>query len=124
MPNPRREPGDSFNPFRGDEHTPSCGFYPPDVVGMQRSLTDGQKRLYERLVRFAGRNGHCYPSQEKLAELLGKSSRQIRRDLEELEAARLIEHRNRNGRRSNTYVFLWHQMFDEKKAAHPQSARC
>jgi len=44
--NPRAE----FNPWRG-----ACGFYPPDVVGRQKTLTDGQKRLYERLVRFAGR---------------------------------------------------------------------
>jgi hypothetical protein len=113
--------GEPFNPWRGDERTPGCGFYPPEVVNMQRSLTDGPKRVYERLVRFAGRDGHCYPSQEKLAEVLGKSSRQIRRDLETLEAAKLIEHRNRDGRRSNTYVFLWHQMFDEKKAAHPKA---
>jgi hypothetical protein len=28
-------------------------FISPDVVGRDRSLTDGQKRLYERLVRYA-----------------------------------------------------------------------
>ena len=103
--------GDAFNPWRGDEKTPGCGFNPADVVGLQRSLTDGQKRLYERLVRFAGRDGNCYPSQETLAELLGKSERQIRRDLKALEEGRLISHRYRDERRSNTYVFLWHEMF-------------
>ena len=104
--------GDIFNPWRGDEQTPGCGFNPADVVGMQRHLTDGQKRLYERLVRFAGRNGDCFPSQQTLAELLGKSDRQVRSDLNALESARLIARRSRDGRRSNTYVFLWHEMFE------------
>jgi hypothetical protein len=33
------KPGAEFNPWRG-----ACGFYPPDVVGRQKTLTDGQKR--------------------------------------------------------------------------------
>ncbi len=105
--------GQPFNPWRGDERTPGCGFYAADVIARQRTLTDGQKRLYERLVRYAGRDGHCYPSQRQLADDLGKCERQIRSDLQKLEEARLIGHRSRDGRRSNTYVFLWHEMFDE-----------
>jgi hypothetical protein len=93
--------GESFNPWRE-----SCGFYPPDVIGRARWLTDGQKRLYERLVRFAGRDGHCFPSQLVLARELGKTDRQIRKDIRKLEDLKLIGHQFRNGRRSNTYAFL------------------
>jgi hypothetical protein len=103
------EPGETFNPWRE-----ACGFYVPDVIGRLRSLTDGQKRLYERLVRYAGRDGHCYPSQQRLAEDLGKSDRQIRRDLEKLEELRFIGHSFREGRRSNTYVFLWHEAIENQ----------
>lgn len=105
------KPGEEFNPSRD-----SCGFFPQDIVGRQRWLTDGQKRVYERLVRFNGRNGNCFPSQETLSFELGKSDRQIRRDVEELEKAHLIAHR-RNGRRSNRYVFLWHEIFDADRTS-------
>jgi hypothetical protein len=110
------KPGESFNPWRGDEKTPGCGFYPPEVVGRQRTLGDGPKRVYERLIRYAGRNGQCFPSQPTLAAELGKCERQIRSDLRTLEQARLIEHCDR-GRCSNSYVFLWHEMFDDHLGA-------
>src|SRR5579872_6469604 len=131
MSEPRPRVGEPFNPFRG-----ICGFYPPDTVGAQRArrrtiggkrtistnrkntdLTDGQKRLYERLVRFAGRDGRCFPSQERLAECLGKSERQIRYDLEALQRFGLIRSRKRDGKRFNTYEFLWHEIFDRQSIA-------
>ena len=83
-------------------------------------VTDGQKRLYERLVRFAGTNGRCFPSQTTLARELGKSERQVRKDLVKLEQYRLIRHLWREGRRSNTYEFLWHQIFDERNRSAAQ----
>jgi hypothetical protein len=109
-----RQIGQPFNPSR---HV--CGFYPPDTVGKlpgfeqgRRQLTDGQKRLYERLVRFAGLNGACFPSHQRLAAELGKTDRQIRNDLKRLESFRLIAHVRGAGRRSNTYQFLWHAVFE------------
>jgi hypothetical protein len=99
--------GESFNPSR---HV--CGFYPPDVVGRQRVLNSSAKRLYERLVRFAGRDGLCFPSQATLGTELGESDRQVRKSLRKLENLGLIRHEFRNGRRSNTYIFLWHEIFE------------
>ncbi len=97
-----------------------CGFYPPDLVGRLDSLTDGQKRLYERLVRYAGQDGLCYPKQEKLARELGKSERQVRYDLKKLCALNFISVRLRSGkRRVNIYDFLWHPVFD----GHPIAGR-
>lgn len=102
------KPGEPFNPWRG-----SCGFYAPDVVGRQRDLTDGQKRLYERLVRYAGRDGECFPSQTTLAADLGKSERQTRRDLDQLETRGLIRKRHRSRGRNSSYEFLWHSAFEQ-----------
>jgi hypothetical protein len=118
------EVGQPFNPWRG-----ACGFYPPDIIGQARSLqtragesgelTDGRKRLYERLVRFAGRDGRCFPSQAVLAAALAKSQRQIRRDIHALERFGLIAIDRGEGRgHSSRYVFLWHSVF----SGHPSTS--
>jgi len=108
--------GQPFNPWRG-----SCGFYPPDIVGRDRSLglTDGQKRLHERLVRYAGRDGHCWPSQATLAAELGKAERQVRYDLGKLRAAGLIGWHSRKAKngRGNVYQFPWHPIFERQAIA-------
>src|SRR6185369_9006166 len=83
------QPGDRFNP-----HHTVCGFYPPDVVGHDKSLnlTQGQKRLYERAVRWAGKNNAFWWSLPNIAEALGRSVRQIKHDVAILEEKRLIGH--------------------------------
>ena len=103
--------GEAFNPWHA-----VCGFYPPDVVGRQRDLTDGQKRLYERAVRWAGQNGVFWYSFESIAEALGKSLRQVKDDMATLETKGLIRHTRRR-RNSNVYSFLWHPMFEVQPAA-------
>ncbi|MFB3777154.1 MAG: helix-turn-helix domain-containing protein [Bryobacteraceae bacterium] len=100
-------PGEPFNPWRG-----ACGFYPPDLVSRQKTLTDGQKLLYARLVRYAGKDGSCFPSFRRLAEDLGKSERQVKRDMLALEQERLIGHVRRGRRLANVYEFLWHAIFE------------
>jgi hypothetical protein len=106
--------GEPFNPWHR-----VCGFYPPDVVARQRDLTDGQKRLYERGVRWAGKNGTFWRSFPAIAEELGKSVRQVKDDMATLEEKRLIEHTRRR-RQSNVYHFLWHRIFEVQSAAHPK----
>jgi Helix-turn-helix domain len=102
------KPGETFNPWRGD-----CGFNPFGIVCRQRALTDGQKLLYGRLVRFAGRDGYCYPSQVTLADELGKSPRQIVRDVAALERFGLIAVEHNKGRgKANRHTFLWHSCFE------------
>jgi hypothetical protein len=83
-------------------------FYPPDVVAPRRDLANGQKRLYERGVRWAGQNGIFWNGFEKMAEELGKSVRQVRDDMAALEAKGLISHVRRR-RNSNVHSFLWQQ---------------
>jgi hypothetical protein len=104
--------GKPFDPCRE-----RCGFYAPDIVARQRALKDGPKRLYERLVRWAGKNGECWYGVETIANALGKSERQVRYDINTLERLKLIDHRWRDGRRSNTYVFLFHHWFERQSTA-------
>lgn len=103
--------GEPFNPWHR-----VCGFYPPDVVSWQSDLTDGQKRLYERAVRWAGQNGIFWRGFESMAEALGKSLRQVKDDMATLEAKGLVRHTRRR-RNSNVYSFLWHSMFEVQSTA-------
>jgi hypothetical protein len=103
--------GEAFNPWHE-----VCGFYPPDVVARRRDLTNGQKRLYERGVRWAGQNGIFWYGFEKMAEELGNSVRQVKDDMAALEAKGLISHVRRR-RNSNVYSFLWHPMFEVQPTA-------
>ncbi len=118
--------GEPFNPWRG-----ACGFYPPDVVSeiravvilqTRRKLAANHKQLYTHLVRRWGREGPCYPRQERLARDLGCSVRSIRMCVEDLEAFGLIARRGR-GRgkggdgQSDEYSFLWHPVFDRQNSA-------
>lgn len=118
---PRRA-GTAFNPYRK-----VCGFYPPDWVRRDPKLSSGAKLTYERLVRFGGKNGICHPSQKTLAIELGISERQVRRNLQELEAGGLISWR-RGGRSANgdrlcsRYSFLWHAMFDRALSSCPPAS--
>ena len=103
--------GEAFNPWHE-----VCGFYPPDVVARRRDLTNGQKRLYERGVRWAGQNGVFWYGFDRIAAELGKSVRQVKDDMAALEAKGLIRHVRRR-RNSNVYSFLWHPMFEVQPTA-------
>jgi hypothetical protein len=109
--------GEPFNPARE-----VCGLYVPDVVSRRRELKDGPKRLYERLVRWAGKNGECWWGFDAMGAELGKSDRQVRTDMAVLERYRLVAHRKRDGRKSNTYIFLWHEWFEERITAQKSMA--
>lgn len=115
---PRPGIGERFNPRRE-----TCGFYAPDIVTRQLDLTDGQKRLYDRAVRWAGDNGSFWYGFDRIAEELGKSSRQVKRDMSVLEKLGLIEHVRRGKRQSNVYRFLYHPMFESEvtsTSSHPR----
>lgn len=114
----RRSPriGEPFNPWRE-----LCGIYPPDIVAKQRDLSDGQKRLYERGVRWAGKKGVFWYSFPSMAEALGKSVRQVKDDMATLEAKGLVGHTRRR-RQSNLYHFLWQVIFEVQSPAHQDRA--
>ena len=96
--------------------------YLPTVVGALREiggrrLGNGPKRVYAYLVGRAGQNGCCWPSFDSIAAELGKCPRQIRSDVKVLEEVGLLVHENRAGRKSNTYGFVWHEVFERQWTA-------
>jgi hypothetical protein len=109
--------GEPFNPWRKE-----CGFYPPEIVGANTDLklTDGQKRLYERAVRWAGKKGNFWYAFVTIAQALGKSVRQTKHDMSILEQKGLIRHTRRQ-RTSNLYEFIWHVIFEVQSTAHQNS---
>ena len=120
--------GDVFEPHRvhrDNEGRRSRGIAPiylPAIIGAHREIdgrkiSDGPKRVYEYLIGRAGENGNCWPGYERIAADLGKSARQVQNDIQVLEELGLITHQNRAGRKSNTYHFIWHQIFDRQRTA-------
>ena len=107
--------GEPFNPWRK-----ICGFYPPDIVGGNKDLklTDGQKRLYERGVRWCGQKGFFFMS-VTIAETLGKVVRQVERDMATLEEKGLMAHVRRR-RDSNLYRGPLHPIFDSPSTSHQE----
>src|SRR5690242_5042731 len=98
-------PNEPFNP-----RFEACGFHPEEIVARRRDLTVGQKWLYDRMVRWsrasAGerkneRAGEVWRAHDNIGFELGKSAKQIGRDLARLEAVGLLRHRVRDGRKSN-----------------------
>jgi hypothetical protein len=102
--------------------------YLPAITGAQREIggrkiTDGLKRVYEYLTGRAGANGDCWPGYDRIAMDLGKSKRQVQNDIKVLEELGLIAHENRAGRRSNTYYFIWHAIFERQWTATQMSGK-
>jgi len=65
------------------------------------------------LLRFAGRDGTCFPSMRTLGAKLGISARQARAYVAALERAKLIRRIKRydeSGQTSNGFEFLWHAL--------------
>jgi hypothetical protein len=116
------KPGEPFNP-----RFEACGFHPEEIVARRRDLTAGQKLLYDRLINWARsldgdhanqRAGEVWRSQDNIATELGKSSKQVCRDIAKLESVGLLGHRIRHGRKSNTYFFLFHPDFQNASRSH------
>lgn len=92
----------------------------PDAMLRLTNITLASKVVYARLVKFAGPNGNCYPSQETLAESLGISKSGVRKALNQLEEEGFIEviQGDRTRHMNNYYRFLDHPFL------HPPDACC
>ena len=88
------------------------GTWIPEWLDNRREVSDGAKRLYAQLCRFAGNKGEAFPSYQTLAGRLQKSRRQIIRLIEELCRYELLNITHVKdevrGNRTNIYRFLWH----------------
>ena len=105
------QPGEIFNPYRM-----FTGIFVPSGIGTYRKLRPGAKLAYGALLRFAGRDGSCFPSMQALGAKLGVSSRQARAYVSALEDAELIRRVKRSddcGQKSNGFQFLWHHLLND-----------
>ncbi len=105
------QPGDVFNPFGL-----FTGVFVPSGITACRKLRQGEKLAYGALLRFAGRDGSCFPSMRTLGARLGISARQARSYVAALEHAQLIRRVKRSddgGQTSNGFQFLWHELLTD-----------
>jgi hypothetical protein len=99
------------------------------ILKTRHRLADGHKCLYILLVRRWGQKGPCFPSQASLAADLGRSLRQVKVWIADLEAFGLIRYRRR-GRGdggqglTNDYTFLWHRIFEVQNPPKVRFSKC
>lgn len=125
LPNGRVEKGSRFNPYRLFH-----GIFIPEQILRYPRLSLGAKMTYGLLGRYAGSDGHAYPSIKTLAVEMGKGETQARGYINELKLHKFIESERsctQDGRQtSNFYFFVWHAVFDaeivsERRARNPEA---
>lgn len=75
----------------------------PNVILRARRLSPGSRLLYGLLKMYAWQAGSAYPGQDRLAEEMGVSTRQIRNYQTELVSAGLIRIEQRGLKQTNRY---------------------
>lgn len=79
----------------------------PNFILTKKDLSVGAKLAYAMLLKYAWGDDACFPGQAKLAEDMGSGERSVRRYLEELEKAQLLEIVQRGLGKTNLYrLFL------------------
>jgi len=68
----------------------------------------GAKVIYATLCLYGAERGFCYPSQKRLAGLVGMSVRQVKRYIKELTSLSLVRPVKVSSRRYHGYEFLIH----------------
>lgn len=79
----------------------------PNFILTKKDISVGAKLAYAMLLKYAWGDDACFPGQTKLAEDMGSGERSVRRYLEELEKADLLEIVQRGLGKTNLYrLFL------------------
>lgn len=110
---------DRFNPWHQ-----FVGSFIPNCLMSYTGLSLGAKLLWARLAQYAGQDGACYPSQQRLAFDLGLSVRQIRRLISELSTKGFLEkeapaYKDQIQGKTVKYFFLHHPVFRADKSVLP-----
>src|SRR5882724_2626116 len=63
----------------------------PNFILTNKDISVGAKLAYAMLLKYAWGDDACFPGQEKLADDMGSGERSVRRYLDELENAHLLE---------------------------------
>ena len=87
----------------------------PNFVLTNAKISVGAKLGYAMLLKYAWGDNACFPGQTKLAEDMGSGERSVRRYLDELEKAGLLEIEQRGLGKTNLYrLFLTVQKLSVK----------
>jgi len=79
----------------------------PNFILTKADISVGAKLAYAMLLKYAWGDDACFPGQTKLASDMGSGERSVRRYLEELEKASLLEIVQRGLGKTNLYrLFL------------------
>jgi hypothetical protein len=79
----------------------------PNFILTNKDISVGAKLAYAMLLKYAWADDACFPGQTKLADDMGSGERSVRRYLDELEKASLLEIVQRGLGRTNLYrLFL------------------
>ncbi len=79
----------------------------PNFILTKSDISVGAKLAYAMLLKYAWNNDACFPGQATLATDMGSGERSVRRYLEELEEAGLLEITQRGLGKTNLYrLFL------------------
>jgi hypothetical protein len=79
----------------------------PNFILTKEDISVGAKLAYAMLLKYAWGDDACFPGQARLATDMGSGERSVRRYLEELEAAKLLEVVQRGLGKTNLYrLFL------------------
>ena len=84
------------------------GAFIPNWLMQRTEISPSAKLCYAKLCQYAGKDGICFPKQEKIANNIGLKRRWIINCLNELETLRLIKSIRIGWRCSNRYKFLYH----------------
>jgi Helix-turn-helix domain len=75
----------------------------PNHILTMKDISVGAKLAYATLLKYAWGDDGCFPGQLKLANDMGAGERSVRRYLEELEQAKLLEIQQRGLGKTNYY---------------------
>jgi len=97
--------GQHFNPYRLFH-----GSFVPEPIEKLKTehLSQGAKLAYGRLMRYAGKDGACFPSESALGTTLGVSEKQARNYISDLTAKGFITKLQRGLKQTNRYTFILH----------------
>ena len=75
----------------------------PNFILTKEDISVGAKLAYAMLLKYAWSNDACFPGQVTLAKDMGATDRSVRTYLKELEAAELLEIKQRGLGKTNLY---------------------
>jgi hypothetical protein len=75
----------------------------PNFILTNAHISVGAKLAYAMLLKYAWQDDACFPGQVKLAEDMGATDRSVRTYLKELEAAEMLEIKQRGLGKTNLY---------------------